>query len=151
MENFSFSQILLSLFQPSQDAIPQKKIFPAANYHPIHGIKEKVDNPTLPFKTVIPSRAPWIGTHINGSSLDRHIINSQLYKDAFQARKSKSFFIENQVGQLSFESRNRPWQGRMGTFVGSNGNNRTISSRNPKVQFQSNFFSTARGYCSPEY
>ena len=150
--DFSISQLILSLFHPPQKAIPKKTIFPKANYDMIKGIPEKVDRPTLPFKTVLPSPNPWIGTHLNGASLDRHIVASKTYKLAYNQRKSKSYYNERGPNeQIAFEWRNRPWQEKRLHFQSNNGSAKSVSSRNPGVLFENNFFSTARGRHLPVY
>lgn len=144
--------LLFSLLQPPQDAIQPKKIFPAANYHPLQGIKAKVDSPTLPFKTIIPARAKFIGTHLNGASINRHFVGSDLYRQAWEVRKSKSYFNDPPFyTQIAHEQRNRPWQLRRGTFMKNDGTNQTVDSREPKIKFENNFFSSAICKAIPQY
>lgn len=150
--NFSFTQFLLGLLKPPQDAIPHKNIFPKANYHYIKGIPEKVDRPKLPYRTVLPAPVPWIGTNVNGNDLKKHFINSPVYRDLYNIRKSKSFYNERgPIEQLSHEWRNRPWQNKQITFRSAGGPPKSISSRNPREPFVNNFFSTARGQALPNY
>ena len=152
--NYSFTQLLLSLLKPPQQAIPQKKIFPKANYHPLQGQPEKVDRPTLGsvFKTSLPSAPPFIGTHLNGSDLKRHFVASTAYQLAYNQRKSKSFYNEGgTIEQISFESRNRPWQEKRLHLMSTNNKPMVVSSRSPRESFENKFFSTAKGTCLPRY
>lgn len=147
----SLASFLYSVITPTGNVIQQEKPFPKANYHPIHGIAEKVDRPTMPFKTIFPARPKFIGTHLNGASLDRHFVGTPLYRDAWERRKSKSFWNESFIGQISHESRNRPWQEKRLSFATTNGGTKTISSREPGKVFHNNFFSSALTRALPQY
>ena len=147
----SLTSFILSFLQPPQKSITAKKIFPDANYHPLHGIAQKVDRPSMNFKTIFPSRPKFIGTHLNGSSLDRHFVGTPAYRDAWEARKSKSFWNESHIGQISHESRNRPWQEKRLMFSTTGGQTKTISSREPGKIFHNNFFSSALSRTLPKY
>lgn len=151
---YNFTQLILALFKPPQQAIAPKKIFPAANYHPIKGQPEKVDRPTLGsvFKTSLPSAPKFIGTHLNGSDIKRHFVASTAYQLAYNARKSKSYYNEGgPIQQISHEWRNRPWQEKRLQYISKKGVPTSISSRNPKQKFENTFFSTAKGKHLPQY
>jgi len=132
----------VGLLQPTGYKPPKAMIFSGANYHPLAGLGKKVDRPAIPIRTAIPSQIPWVSTHLQGD-IRAHLVLHPAYKIAYNVRKAKSYFNESQVGQID-KNRTvlRPWQEKRGSFMG-NQKTQTVSSRNPKDTFVSNFFEKA--------
>jgi hypothetical protein len=113
---------------------PQQYIYSKDQYHPIYGQPGRVDNPSVNINTFFGSKIPYI-EHLNGP-LDRHLVTTPYYKQAWAQRKKMSYYNSDQITQIS------PYANPF--IIGKRldyGNGKSISSRNQKER-KNSFYDT---------